>query len=925
MVLVVDTTKPVIQLIGAAELTVEGGAVFTDPGAAATDNYDGDITAHIVVTGSVNTAAVGAYLLTYNVSDAAGNAAIPVVRTVHVVDTTAPVIQLAGTAELTVEGGSIFMDPGVTATDNCDGDISADVVVSGSVNTGIVGDYTLTYNVSDVAGNVATPVVRTVHVVDTTTPVIQLVGATEMTVESGSVFTDPGAMATDNCDGDITAHIVVTGSVNTTFLGIYTLTYDVSDTAGNVATSITRTIHVVDTTKPFAACQAVSVDLGEDGTASITAQQVDNGSTDGQGIASMALSQSMFTCANLGVNTVTLTVTDTSGNTDTCEAVVTISDPDWRCPDTEAPVITLEGEPEMTLEAKVDVYTEPGAIAQDERDGDISPLIVVEGEVDSNLIGDYPLTYSVSDAAGNLAIPVIRKVHVVDSTPPSIVLEGESDMRILAGGLFAEPGYSAWDIYDGDLTSMVDVSGTVDENVIATYPLQYRVSDSSGNPAVPVTRLVHVYDDTLPVIQLMGAPEMTLEAKVDGYTEPGASASDAYDGDLTSAVMISGMVNPSVIGDYPVAYDVQDRSGNAAPTVIRMIHVRDTRLPVITLLGSPSVQIEVGTPYTDAGATAADLYDGDISTQVIVQGTVNTTQTGVYYVTYTVSDSSGNPANPVTRIVQVLPIPVEGEGEPVAEGEGEGEIEPVAEGEGEVAVNITVPNVIGMTRGNAEQALAIAGLMPGAVVLEYSSVLATGSVIRQTPTGGMQVSPGSTVSLVVSKGPQPSEGEGEAPSEGEISAEGEGEPTGEGELVGEGEPVVEGEGEAPELVAVPGLIDMLQADAEAAILSAGLVVGTVTEGYNAYLPAGMVFEQNPLAGVSVAQGSAVSFVVSKGPQPLVREDEAMEGEGEETGSNKTAGCGAGDPSKGTSATDMLLMVGVLLLLAAGTRSRCGNR
>lgn len=163
----VDTTPPVISLLGSSPMDVALGGTFTDPGATASDNVDGDISANIVVGGSVNTAVAGSYQLTYNVSDAAGNAATEVTRTVNVVsDTVAPVITLIGDSPMSVNVGSTFADPGVSANDNVDGDISANVVVTGSVNTAVIGSYVLNYNVSDAAGNPAAQVSRTVNVVE---------------------------------------------------------------------------------------------------------------------------------------------------------------------------------------------------------------------------------------------------------------------------------------------------------------------------------------------------------------------------------------------------------------------------------------------------------------------------------------------------------------------------------------------------------------------------------------------------------------------------------------------------------------------------------------------------------------------------------------------------------------------------------------
>ena len=80
-----DTTIPVITLTGDATVTIEVGATYTDAGATAQDNYDGDITDDIVTVSTVDTEAVGTYTVTYDVSDANNNDAVQVIRTVNVV------------------------------------------------------------------------------------------------------------------------------------------------------------------------------------------------------------------------------------------------------------------------------------------------------------------------------------------------------------------------------------------------------------------------------------------------------------------------------------------------------------------------------------------------------------------------------------------------------------------------------------------------------------------------------------------------------------------------------------------------------------------------------------------------------------------------------------------------------------------------
>ena len=200
--------------------------------------------ASIVTVNPVDTDTVGSYTVSYNVSDENSNAAAEVTRTVNVVDTTVPVITRLGEATVTIEVGSTYSDAGATASDNYDGDITASIVTVNPVDTDTVGSYTVTYNVSDENSNAAVEVTRTVNVVDTTVPVITRLGEATVTIEVGSTYSDAGATASDNYDGDITASIVTVNPVDTDTVGSYTVTYNVSDASGNSATEVTRTINV---------------------------------------------------------------------------------------------------------------------------------------------------------------------------------------------------------------------------------------------------------------------------------------------------------------------------------------------------------------------------------------------------------------------------------------------------------------------------------------------------------------------------------------------------------------------------------------------------------------------------------------------------------------------------------------------------------
>jgi len=240
---VVDTVAPEIALLGEETVTLPVGEEFQDPGCAASDNYNGELSDSVTVTGELDPAAPGTYILTYHVADESGNTA-QVTRRVIYVDVTAPVITLLGDTEMELDNGSSYEEPGFTAVDDCDGDITQQVTVEGAVNTDEAGTYTLTYTVADAAGNSIT-VVRTVTVKDMVPPELTLYGDSVVRLVIGNAYSDPGYSALDNCDGDLTGQVEVVSEVNMYLPGTYTVTYSVTDASGNTATA-SRTVVMED-------------------------------------------------------------------------------------------------------------------------------------------------------------------------------------------------------------------------------------------------------------------------------------------------------------------------------------------------------------------------------------------------------------------------------------------------------------------------------------------------------------------------------------------------------------------------------------------------------------------------------------------------------------------------------------------------------
>jgi hypothetical protein len=567
-VTVVDTTAPTISLTGNSNLTHEAATSYSEAGATWTDTLDGNGSAN--VSGSVNVNVPGSYVLTYSKTDAAGNAATQVTRTVTVVDSTKPVISLTGNSSVTHEAATSYSDAGSIWTDTLDGNGSA--TVSGTVNASVLGTYTLTHSKTDSAGNVATQVTRTVTVVDSTKPVISLTGNSTVTHEAATSYSDAGSIWTDTLDGNGSAN--ASGSVNVNVPGAYVLTYSKTDVAGNAATQVTRTVTVVDTTSPVISLTGNSTVTHEAATSYTDAGATWTDTLDGNGTI---VAVGSVNVSVPGVYTLTYDITDAAGNAaDQITRTVTVQD-------TTKPVITLTGSATVTHEAATS-YTDAGATWTDTLDG--NGTIVAVGSVNVNLPGAYVLTYDITDAAGNAADRITRTVTVVDTTKPVITLTGDSAVTHEAATSYTDGGSTWTDTLDGN--GSLDTNGTVNPLLPGVYSLAFGVADAAGNAAAEVIRTVTVQDTTKPVISLEG--NATIRHRVwRSYLDSGARASDTLDGNLTNKISTTNPVDASVPGTYEVSYSVSDAAGNAATVVTRSVVVFN-EAPSGLLLSNASVE-----------------------------------------------------------------------------------------------------------------------------------------------------------------------------------------------------------------------------------------------------------------------------------------------------------------------------------------------
>lgn len=316
-----------------------------------------------------------------------------------------------------------------------------------------------------------------------------------------------------------------------------------------------------------------------------------------------------------------------------------------------------------------DTYTDPGAAAWDRQGDDLTKHIHVNGTVDPATPDTYTVTYSVTDDLGN-SVSKTRTVIVApkqaqpaqDTTAPVLVVIGDNPDTIVLGESFDDPGVTATDDTDGDMSDSVSVAGTVDAASEGTYTLTYTVSDAAGNSAsatreVTVVGTVNAAADTIPPTIVLKGDTMVTLAVGATFTDPGADAADNKDGDISGRVAVSGVVNTRKEGDYVLTYTVADAAGNQAQRT-RTVRVgaggpvqTDTQAPVITLNGDDPMTLSVGDTYTEPGASAVDDVDGDVSDEVTIGGTVITQEAGSYTVTYSVSDKAGNQSTATRTVV----------------------------------------------------------------------------------------------------------------------------------------------------------------------------------------------------------------------------------------------------------------------------------
>ena len=336
----------------------------------------------------------------------------------------------------------------------------------------------------------------------------------------------------------------------------------VTDSCGNSSECIAL-VTVIDDEDPMAECQNSTVELDVNGDATITPQQIDNGSNDDCGIAGLELDVTTFDCDDVGPNTVTLTVTDNNGNTSTCTAIVTVEDnvdPVAICQD-----ITIQ------LDANGDASIIPADIDNGSNDacGIASRTIDVSTFNCSNVGITNTVTLTVTDVNGNSSI-CTSTVTVEDNVAPVAMCQNIT-VELLGNGIatIADDAVNnnSTDACGG-LTFDTDITSFDCDDVGNPVTVVMTVTDANGN--TNTCSAVVTVNGIIPIVTITESPldefcqgaVLVLTANSDEAAEylwsPGDETTDSIEvsENGTYSVTVTSLTNCSTSASYTVTgYD----------------------------------------------------------------------------------------------------------------------------------------------------------------------------------------------------------------------------------------------------------------------------------------------------------------------------------------------------------------------------------
>lgn len=440
-------------------------------------------------------------------------------------------------------------------------------------------------------------------------PIISCMGDITQNSDTGlctAVVTYTAPVGTDNCPGATTSQTAGLPSGSAFPVGTTTNTFEVTDSSGN-SNSCSFDVIIADNELPTPVCQDITVQLNAAGMVTIAASDIDGGSSDNCGIASMAVSVDTFDCSNVGANNVVLTVTDSSGNSNTCTAVVTVED-------TVGPTVSCLNI-SVSLDAANSVMIVPADVDGGSSDAcGIASMSLDIDTFDCSNLGDNNVTLLVTDVNGNTN-SCIAVVTVVDVENPLAICQ-DITVQLDATGTAT---IAAADLDGGSsdncgITATTVNIDTFDCTMVGPNTVVLTVTDGSGN-SDSCTAVVTIEDNVSPAVVCQ---DITVQLDASGMVTIVASDIDGGSSDacgIASVAVDMDTFDCSNLGQNNVTLTAIDVNGNSA-SCIAVVTVEDTNIAPMAVCQNITVPLSASGTVTilpqtvDAGSVGAGCVSG---------------------------------------------------------------------------------------------------------------------------------------------------------------------------------------------------------------------------------------------------------------------------------------------------------------------------
>jgi len=480
------------------------------------------------------------------------------------------------------------------------------------------GDYTLekTFTVLVIA--------------DPVKPVIALNGSSNVIIEQGQIYVELGAQAIDNIDGNITDKVVMSGFIDTKKLGVYTLTYTVSDKAGNIA-QVERTITVVKASMP--ASTIIQVDGDQKSTDNKIKDSLKEAKKQKADKIVLVVNEEVEYGAPIQVSigkdqlkTAYDQNTKIELHTNNASIIVPIRELDLT---------------QFTKNSRLELVIEKVDVEQEQNLALVSAISKMNADfaIYDNKVFDFKMRVIEEDSQGNVtSTKDIKNFQTTEDIDLNIFVGTNIDEQLRFMTFYFNETTEEWEYIR---SSYDEQSGNM--SLLTNHLSIYSVMKTTKvQKQAELTNIMNKENITVKEVRsILEDPDMDFDG----------DAMNKYDAfpDVHKDAVAQELITKKPDGGYTYTSlsEQVTNSVNSKHTAI----TTDTEKPVIKLSGPSVVYVQKGKAYVEQGVTATDNQDGDITGRVIMIGSVDTSKNGTYILRYIITDANGNQSEITRKVI----------------------------------------------------------------------------------------------------------------------------------------------------------------------------------------------------------------------------------------------------------------------------------